>query len=964
MVKSANNRPCPKVHKQVTALYQNVRGLKTKLRSWKTSLLLADHTIVAATETFLDNSVEDAEVVPDGWLVLRRDRGTPCGGVLLAARPGTALKRRRDLETACGEDLWASFVFGDIKCYVCVVYIKPSATDDVYMNWFCQIESFILNLNCKLLLIIGDINMKSASQNINNYYNYFLTYCNLIDYNTICNVHGSKLDVVLARDCIESQAPQVSVSTTDGLVPPDAYHPPLEITVSLRLHKLSDNLQPSNIDPSHDWNFSKMDFDLFTLLLAETSWARVVECEDVVSATCAFYEIIYELFDLTTPKKHRHKLVSRYPVWFSQDVIKDIRRKSRLHKEWIKSKSTDSYKLFSVLRAELKTRISRAYNEYILNIKETIKINPKHFWRHVNSLRSKGGFEPSVSYKGSLHTGVDAAEAFADYFSSVFLDDLPHLNPDAYNGHSWSGGYISIPSLSPQDVERGLGQLKLRSSSGPDSLPSFILKTCKKHMTLPLYHIFNLCLRDGTYPNQWKISRVTPIPKSGNRTEVGEYRPIAILCSPAKVFEYILHKEIYRQIKQYLGDEQHGFRPGRSVNTNLLCMVDYISSALDRGIQVDVVYFDFQKAFDKIDNDILIKKLFDIGFTPNLLKFFVSYMRDRRQFVRHGTYVSEPYHTRSGVSQGSVMGPLLFSIMINDLSSVVNTAKCLLYADDLKLILEIKSPADCLRLQSDIDSIYTWSISNRMLFNISKCCTMTFDRKRSPIHFNYNLGNSRIDRVTTIKDLGVTFDRGLTFHGHISNLAKECYRRLGFVLRNAREFQDPLVICTLFNSLVRSKLESSACVWSPHHITYTLELEKVQKSFLRSLYKLSYGYYPFLYPTLFLLGQLGYNSLEVRRLFDQLSTCCKILRGSIDSPDLHARVCRFYVPDKYIRHRPSRRHNLFSVPACRTVARAQSPLCRSLRHLNALLVTNPDIDFAFDKWQNILLALLTYCENV
>lgn len=562
-----------------------------------------------------------------------------------------------------------------------------------------------------------------------------------------------------------------------------------------------------------------MDFELFHSLLAETSWAPVLESSDVTIATGAFYDIMYGLFDLTVPKKKRQTVkCNRYPVWFDADIIRDIRRKTKLHKFWLKSKCITSFELFSNLRASLKVRISQAYKSHMARIGENLQLRPQQFWNYVHSLKSKGGFEPCVLYKGSSCTGIEAAEAFAKYFASVFLDEVPSLNVNLCSEQSWHDGCVDIPAVLPEDIERGIRKLKSESSPGPDNLPSFILKTSKKHIILPLYHIFNLSLTNGKYPTQWKLSRVTPIPKSSKKTLVEEYRPIAILCAPAKVFEYILHNEIYRQVKHQIGEEQHGFRSGRSVNTNLLGLVDYISGAMDRGSQVDVIYFDFQKAFDKIDNDKLLQKLSSpFGFSRGLLNFYSDFLKDRSQYVKHGTYESGAYHTRSGVSQGSVTGPLLFQMMIHDLLKVLTSAKCLLYADDLKLYLEIKSLDDCMSLQSDINRVYEWSVENKMIFNVSKCNIMTFDRKRNPIHFNYCLDNVPINRVNRIKDLGVTFDRNLTFHDHVSDLAKEAYRRLGFVLRNAKDFENPHVVRILYNSLVRSKLESSACVWNPHH---------------------------------------------------------------------------------------------------------------------------------------------------
>lgn len=244
---------------------------------------------------------------------------------------------------------------------------------------------------------------------------------------------------------------------------------------------------------------------------------------------------------------------------------------------------------------------------------------------------------------------------------------------------------------------------------------------------------------------------------------------------------------------------------------------------------------------------------------------------------------------------------------------------------------------------------------------------MTFHRKSNPVNFNYCLNDILLNRVIQIKDLGVTFDHSLTFHQHIADLAKDAYRRLGFVLRNCKDFENTQVLKTLYSSLVRSKLESSACVWNPHQVTYTRMLEKVQKVFLRSLYKKLYGYYPFMFPTKFLLGQLGYNSLEVRRMLDQLTLGFKVVRGSVDSLVLHGLLCTLSVPDKSTTLPPKRRGRptkLFHLGTSRTVARAQSPLIRVLHHFNALLAANPECDIMCDKFNSVRVVFLTYCENL
>ncbi|CAF4921648.1 unnamed protein product [Pieris macdunnoughi] len=206
--------------------------------------------------------------------------------------------------------------------------------------------------------------------------------------------------------------------------------------------------------------------------------------------------------------------------------------------------------------------------------------------------------------------------------------------------------------------------------------------------------------------------------------------------------------------------------------------------------------------------------------------------------------------------------------MINDLPGVVRDATCLLFADDLKLLIAIREEGDCERFQLDIDRVDEWSKKNKLFFNTSKCSIITFSRMKKPINFNYTLNNTVLKRMDTVRDLGVNLDAELTFRNHIQNVCKKAYRSLGFVLRRVGGFTSITAISTLYNALVRSQLESNAIIWAPHEAKYSLMLERIQNKFTRFLYLRLYGVYPFyplMYPTLFVIGMVGYNKLETRR---------------------------------------------------------------------------------------------------
>jgi hypothetical protein len=735
LINSSNNA---KSLRSLSILYQNVRGIKTKLLTWNTNMSLLEHDIIAVTETFLDQSVMDAEVAHNDWNVLRRDRGSWGGGVLLAARSGLSLLRRRDLETTSGEDLWATVTINSHTYFLCVVYIPPGVNDCVYFELFFKIESFIHNLKAPVI-IVGDINMNSATLNVRNYYCYFLSFCNVCDQNDIYNSFGSKLDIILSQECVT--AVKVSKSECGGIVRVDPYHPPLDIEAVFSVNVNNELLQPSNIQGLGDWNFNKVDFSLLSDCMSDIDWSPVLQSSDVVAASSIFYEIIYKNLDVIVPKKTRFKLPSkRYPVWFSADIIKDIKLKSRVHRQWKRSNCLSTYAHFANLRSSLKTRISSAYTSHMRRLEQNLQRNPRGFWRHISGLRSKGGFEPSVMFNDCQVSGIDAANAFANYFSSVYEKSSSSQNSPLPITACNNNTCVYVGNFTVTDVCRAIGQLKPGLCPGPDGIPADLIKMSKSSLATPLCHLINLILKSTVYPPSWKVSRVTPIPKGNGGLGVEEHRPIAIIPSAAKVFEILVHNVLYRQVQSFICNEQHGFRPGRSVTTNLLAFVEHVSCAMERGRQTDVVYFDFRKAFDRVDCNILILKLNAFGFPPELVALFRDYLRDRKQFVRYGCYESGSYPTPSGVTQGSVLGPLLFLIMINDLVSVLKYSKCRLYADDVKLFAEVKYEHDCQLIQDDIDALNRWSLDNKMRFNHDKCNIMTFSRQRKPIVYDYKLG--------------------------------------------------------------------------------------------------------------------------------------------------------------------------------------------------------------------------------
>ncbi|KAI5633524.1 reverse transcriptase (RNA-dependent DNA polymerase) domain-containing protein [Phthorimaea operculella] len=352
-----------------------------------------------------------------------------------------------------------------------------------------------------------------------------------------------------------------------------------------------------------------------------------------------------------------------------------------------------------------------------------------------------------------------------------------------------------------------------------------------------------------------------------------------------------------------------------------------------------------------------------MGFTPRLIKLFSNYLKDRKQYVKYGPYVSNDYNTRSGISQGSNLGPLLFVLLINDLPDVVSNSSILIFADDVKLYKTCESEYDCKLLQKDLDAVYAWSISNKLWFNPLKCETTTFTRSSVPLGFSYSIGGVPVSRVQQVRDLGVLFDPALTFHAHAQRVAEAARRRLGFVLRNAGPLS-PAATQALYSALVRSLLETSSVVWSPHEDNYILLLERIQKQFLRALYKKLFTRYPFMYPTNFLMGQLGYQSLEVRRAVALVKFVLNVIRHKIDSIDLVEVFTRLSVPNmRAMTSLRPRYRALLAQERARTVARRQAPAARARTVIDAVLEAAPHCDLFATGMGCLMIECNRVCET-
>lgn len=903
-------------------VYQNVRGLNTKINTFFKSVSHGEYDVVALTETWLQDDVKTSEIFPDEYIVFRKSRDVIStqlnrgGGVLVAA------KQHLNAEHVDLREFNSQFPSIDIvackcllkfkKLFIFAVYIPPSISLNE-LEYFFECLEQLDNVFDNKVIIFGDFNVPSFnSPNLNSrdfcIINNFLQYTDLIQCNNIVNDSGRLLDLVFSN--IDCQITRDNVP----LVEEDLHHPTLNVILNNLSFKNSQPFQ--NHDNYESFNFRQANYPQLYETILDTDWSFLKGCTDVDNAIDLFYSKIYQMFDKFIPKKKNYR--RKFPTWYNSRIINHIKLKEKAFKRYKNNRNAQSYKEFSDLRALIKEEINVAFKNYVSSVESSLKDNPGKFWTYFHNKNNNSRIPGVMNYKDeSLQNPKDIVDNFAKFFESVFIESseprnehLSTINPNV----------IQLDNITYDEIILGGKKLKNKLTSGTDNIPSFLVKDCIGCLAYPLEIIFNKAVKAEKFPSRWKEAKIIPIHKAGTKSEITNYRPITILSNFAKLFEIVVYNRIYFSVKNIISDTQHGFMSLRSTATNLAIITQYISNSLDVQRQVDVIYTDISKAFDRIDHEILIQKINGFGLNKNSVQFIRSYLTNRKYAVFYNGCQSNAFIARSGVPQGSNLGPLLFLMFISDLESVITCEK-LFFADDLKIFMEINSTEDCLTLQSNINNVSNWCLANKLDLNIDKCKVISFTRKMSYRIHPYKISENILLRVNSITDLGIIFDQKLTFIEHINNLCSDASKSLGFIIRNCREFTDLNSIKILYFSYVRSKLEYCAIIWNPLYSCHKQLIESIQKRFLKYLVFKEDAIYPDrgLEYCLF-LNRFNFESLEFRRKCLSLTFLYKLVHQKINCADLLAQI-NFHTPKM-----GSRQHKDFFTRKANTNILIKSPL--------------------------------------
>ena len=581
----------------------------------------------------------------------------------------------------------------------------------------------------------------------------------------------------------------------------------------------------------HERNWRQINdenLELFKKEISETDWNFLAETESADEKYTTFEQKYRESYEKCFPLKSRLKKKRKIDKpWCLPWLQGACDRKKNLFKTFVKKPTIENETKYKKLKKFVAKHVKKAKRTYYTNYFRRYSDDSRKQWAMINQLlnrkpKSKASINKLTDGEETVTSPRDIANRFNDFFCNVaqrLKQETGHLGdhgrpPDSTLNTS-KRSHIIMPhtECTIVEIEKIISSLRNKATSDLAIQP---LKFVSREIAPIIQHLVNTSLEQGIFPDLLKCAKVIPLHKSGSRTDVTNYRPISLLSCFSKIYEKVMHKRLINFLEEnkILFESQYGFRALHSCEHALLEAQNYINLALDRKQIAVLLLIDFSKAFDMVDHDILLNKLEHYGIRGTMLAWFKSYLTGRQQYVHVNNINSDNLNLKYSVPQGSILGPVLFILYINDLPNISTAAKYIFFADDANIII---TGNNYLEIQEKIDSLLVaidkWVTLNGLKLNVKKTKFMIFSNRREGANgLDIRLNGVVLERVASERFLGVILESGLTWKIHISKLASKISRNAG-ILYKLKGLVPDNVLKTVYNSLIQSHLNYCSNVW-------------------------------------------------------------------------------------------------------------------------------------------------------
>lgn len=872
------SNPGPSELKSLTTFHCNINSLYAhnndhKLGELESLAEITESDIIALTETWLDSTIPDQMLSIGGFLPpIRKDRNRHGGGVLIYCADHLPVIPRPDLSTEAQESIWVEIKYKQNKSVMIGVFYRPpnqSAADrDSFLLHLSQTISIVFEENPKSIVVMGDFNDRcvhwddshSTSELGTKLYDLITDngLTQLIKSPTHLDNTGRPQHLL---DLIITDSPEL-ILDSHILAPIDkCHHCPTICKLAITLPK--DRPYKRTV-----WDFKNIDIDALNEALSAAPWGTAYEVYDDIDDIEHYWTSLF----LDTAKQYiPTRIITIRPYskpWITKSLRLLIKRKNRLWRRFKKSQKPEHHDIYRHVRNQTVREVTKAKNHYFNSIVPTLQnpeLNPKKWWSLTKSLLNNKT-QTSIPPLFEDNSVVTDATHKAGIFNTFFAQNS-RLPPHAANHPLPPFEYLTEERLesltfSPDEVYKVLTNLNVSKATGPDNIGNFLLKICSGAIADPLAKLFNHSFERKKFPSRWKFSHVVPVHKKASKNDKGNYRPISLLCNTSKVMERLVHNKIntYLTNNSLLTPLNSGFKKHDSAVNQLIALNDDICKSLEQKHDVRVVFLDLSKAFDRVWHKGLLFKLKQLGITGPLLQWLENYLSERHQRVVIDGHSSGWIRIEAGVPQGSILGPLLFIIFINDIINQIQT-NIRLFADDTSLFHSIVDNHLAQRLLNhDLQKISEWAAQWLMVFNALKNEAMTLSLKSNPpLQLPLYFDGTPIKEVTRHTHLGITFSSNMSWKPHVDRVCSRASQRNN-ILRKLKFRLPRRTLENLFKSLVRPILEYGDVVFDDNSVLLSQRIEAIQLDAARTCTGalLSTNRNS-------ILGELGWNTLADRR---------------------------------------------------------------------------------------------------
>ena len=740
-----------------------------------------------------------------------------------------------DIKIKYNEALWLKIKTNrsDYLLLGCV-YRSPNSnkkSDEILLKLFNEIA----NLQITNILITGDFNLPGInwSSNTVNGYDHICYKKRFVDCIRDCFMEQmldhctrSRGNSVNILDLILTRTPE-KIQMIEYMNPlGKSDHVLIKFDFVMKFEKI-DRMKTKYLYHKANYEMMKKDF-------RETDWFRLFADKTIQSQWDIFVDVYRKIVYTYLPTiKYNMLKHTKHNIPLNLETVKKIKSKHTAWKKYMRTREQKHYLKYCRLRNKVTSLIKYARKQYESSINNNLKDNPKLFWSYIKSKthdvhQIKQLYSNPTDITSELvYDDAEKAEVLNNYFSSVFIKE-PHFNHDS--------NCDSLPTtdnvhISIDETRNYLKKINPNKSCGPDDIHPRILSECYSELSLPFCLMFMKSMEECNIPSQWKEAKVVAIYKKGDKKEAGNYRPVSLTSVPCKLLEKFIRNHLmdYMVENNLISSKQFGFVEKRSTNLQLLNVLKDWCDCLENKNSIDCIYLDFRKAFDTVPHERLLHKLQKYNINKDLIIWIKNFLSGRRQRVEINRKLSEWKPVLSGIPQGSVLGPFLFLLYINDLPDSVKS-NIYLFADDTKIFREIKDNADQVLLQEDLDVVMKWSKLWLLDFNTDKCVYMQIGNQKlvNDYYLSFDEKKNSLKLVDEVKDLGILFDNELKFENHISGKINKANSIIGIIRRSYRYLNITNFI-PLYKAMVRSYFDYASSITCPIKKEYIKSIEDVQR---------------------------------------------------------------------------------------------------------------------------------------